>query len=54
MRVRSGALRTGVAPGDQAVQLYRLIATLPGLRAAGLHMYDGHIHDTDLTVRQAI
>jgi D-serine deaminase-like pyridoxal phosphate-dependent protein len=43
--------RTGVAPGPRAVELYRQIATLPGLRAAGLHMYDGHIHDTDLTDR---
>jgi D-threonine aldolase len=47
-----GMHRTGVAPGDRTVQLYRLIATLPRLRAAGLHMYDGHIHDTDLAVRR--
>ena len=44
--------RTGIAPGDRALELYRLLSTLPGLRAAGLHMYDGHIHDTDLEVRQ--
>jgi D-threonine aldolase len=47
-----GMHRTGVAPGDRAVELYRLISTLPGLHAAGLHMYDGHIHDTDLAVRE--
>ena len=47
-----GMHRTGIAPGDSAVNLYRLLSTLPGLRAAGLHMYDGHIHDTDLDVRQ--
>ena len=35
-----------------AVELYRLLSTLPGLRAAGLHMYDGHIHDTDLNARR--
>ena len=47
-----GMHRTGIAPGDRALELYRLLSTLPGLRAAGLHMYDGHIHDTDLDVRQ--
>ena len=48
-----GMHRTGVAPGPRAVELYKLIASLPGLRAAGLHMYDGHIHDTDMAVRTA-
>ena len=47
-----GMHRTGIAPGDRALELYRLLSTLPGLRAAGLHTYDGHIHDTDLEVRQ--
>ena len=46
-----GMHRTGVAPGPRAAELYRLIACLPGLRAAGLHVYDGHIHDTDLAAR---
>jgi D-threonine aldolase len=47
-----GMHRTGIAPGDRAVELYRLLSTLPGLHAAGLHMYDGHIHDTDLNDRR--
>ena len=47
-----GMHRTGIAPGERAVELYRLLSTLPALRAAGLHMYDGHIHDTGLDVRQ--
>jgi D-threonine aldolase len=47
-----GMHRTGIAPGDLALELYRLLSTLPGLHAAGLHMYDGHIHDTDLEVRR--
>jgi D-serine deaminase-like pyridoxal phosphate-dependent protein len=46
-----GMHRTGVAPGPRAVELYRLIARLPGLSAAGLHAYDGHIHETDPGVR---
>src|SRR3954471_21206038 len=48
-----GMHRTGIAPGADAVALYRLIAESPGLRAAGLHVYDGHIRDTDLARRAA-
>ncbi|HEY2953032.1 MAG TPA: D-TA family PLP-dependent enzyme, partial [Verrucomicrobiae bacterium] len=46
-----GQHRCGVEPGPKAVELYRLMATLPSLHAAGLHVYDGHIHDTDATAR---
>jgi D-serine deaminase-like pyridoxal phosphate-dependent protein len=48
-----GMHRTGVAPGPEAIALYRLLAGLPGLHAAGLHAYDGHIRDTDFTARTA-
>ncbi|HEY1537303.1 MAG TPA: D-TA family PLP-dependent enzyme [Polyangiaceae bacterium] len=48
-----GMHRSGIAPGSGAEELYRLLSTLPGLRAVGLHAYDGHIHDTDLGVRRA-
>jgi len=48
-----GMHRTGVMPGPDAAQRYRQIATSPGLRAAGFHVYDGHIHDTDILVRSA-
>lgn len=47
-----GMHRTGVAPGPSAGELYRTIAKLPGLKAAGLHAYDGHIHETDPAVRR--
>src|SRR5207237_1158650 len=46
-----GMHRCGVAPGPAAVELYRLVSTLPGLRPAGLHAYDGHIRDGDVTLR---
>jgi D-serine deaminase-like pyridoxal phosphate-dependent protein/REP element-mobilizing transposase RayT len=46
-----GQHRTGVAPGPKAIELYRLIASLPGLKPGGLHVYDGHIHDADLATR---
>lgn len=49
-----GMHRTGVAPGENALQLYRQIAESPGLRAAGLHAYDGHIHEPDPVKRRAI
>jgi len=46
-----GQHRTGVATGQKAIELYRLIASLPGLKPVGLHAYDGHIHDADLATR---
>jgi len=46
-----GQHRTGVEPGAAAVRLYRLIATSPGLRSCGLHVYDVHIHEPDLSRR---
>ncbi len=49
-----GMHRTGIAPGDTAVELYRLIATSPALRPAGLHAYDGHIHESAPAARRAI
>ena len=47
-----GMGRTGVVPGAKAVELYRLIAESPGLRAAGLHAYDGHIHEPEVSARR--
>jgi D-serine deaminase-like pyridoxal phosphate-dependent protein len=48
-----GMHRTGIAPGDEAVQLYRLIARLPGLQPGGIHAYDGHNHQESLAERQS-
>jgi D-serine deaminase-like pyridoxal phosphate-dependent protein len=42
-----GQHRTGVPAGKPAIQLYRLTASLPGLRPGGLHAYDGHLSDPD-------
>jgi D-serine deaminase-like pyridoxal phosphate-dependent protein len=52
--VNSGMNRTGIAPGPEAVRLYGLICSRPGLSAGGLHVYDGHIHASDLAARSAI
>jgi D-threonine aldolase len=46
-----GQHRTGVPAGARAVDLYRFIASLPGLIPGGLHAYDGHLGDPDLTAR---
>jgi len=46
-----GMHRTGIAPGADAVALYQLVTRSPGLRAAGLHVYDGHIRDSDISRR---
>src|SRR6478735_4225966 len=36
-----GMHRTVVAPGPRAIEIYRQLAGSPGLRSAGLHVYDG-------------
>jgi len=47
-----GMHRTGVMPGPEAVELYKLIAAEPGLQATGLHLYDGHLHQQDVAERE--
>jgi len=46
-----GMHRTGLPPGEEAVRLYQLIETLPGLLPGGLHGYDGHLVQTDVAER---
>jgi D-serine deaminase-like pyridoxal phosphate-dependent protein len=48
-----GQHRTGINPGTEAARLYHRIASLPSLTPAGLHAYDGHLHQSDLTERTA-
>ncbi len=48
-----GQHRTGVPADAQAVQLYSLLASLPGLEPGGLHAYDGHIGHSDPMERAA-
>lgn len=47
-----GMHRTGIEPSEEALRLYEEMTKLPGVRAAGLHAYDGHIHEPDLTKRR--
>lgn len=42
-----GQNRTGIVPGEGAMEVYRAIHKASNLRAAGLHAYDGHLHNAD-------
>jgi D-serine deaminase-like pyridoxal phosphate-dependent protein len=46
-----GMHRTGVAPGAEAIRLYRRITGASSLTPAGLHAYDGHLHEADAGLR---
>ncbi|MFD0765106.1 D-TA family PLP-dependent enzyme [Mucilaginibacter lutimaris] len=46
-----GMNRTGIVPAE-ALTLYGAIAQLPGIKILGLHAYDGHIHDSDYSIRE--
>ena len=46
-----GMNRTGILP-EEALTLYKQILPLKNIRIIGLHAYDGHIRDTDTTIRQ--
>jgi D-serine deaminase-like pyridoxal phosphate-dependent protein len=51
--IDNGQHRSGVAPGPEAAERYRLFARLNGVRPGGLHVYDGHIRDATLSERTA-
>ena len=61
--VDAGQHRTGIAcipnptlppkGGGGAIELYELFSRLPGLRPGGLHIYDGHLHQTEVAQRDA-
>jgi D-serine deaminase-like pyridoxal phosphate-dependent protein len=42
-----GMDRTGITPGPDALALYQRAIGLEGIDPVGLHVYDGHIRDTD-------
>jgi D-serine deaminase-like pyridoxal phosphate-dependent protein len=48
-----GQQRTGIPAGPDAEVLYHRMATLPGINPAGLHAYDGHLSQTDVSERTA-
>lgn len=46
-----GMNRTGIKPGSEALELYLRLSKEEGLLPMGLHVYDGHLRDTDLDER---
>ncbi len=49
--IDNGMARSGIPPGEEALELYRLIDALPGVTPGGLHVYDGQFRDPDLEKR---
>ncbi len=47
MDLNTGMDRTGIVPAQNAIVLYRQMNDDPNVEARGLHVYDGHIRDTD-------
>ena len=47
-----GMNRTGIFPGEQAIELATHCSTLKGITLAGLHAYDGHIRDVDFEMKK--
>lgn len=50
--IDDGMHRTGVSRIDEAISLVEYILKAPGLHFEGLHVYDGHIHESDPVRRQ--
>ncbi len=52
MDINCGMDRTGIFPDKNAIDLYRKMDADPNVEAKGLHVYDGHIRNTDVTERK--
>ena len=46
-----GMDRTGIIPGEAAIELCSFVSSAKGIKLAGLHAYDGHIRNKDLAMR---
>ncbi|MDA0660513.1 MAG: D-TA family PLP-dependent enzyme [Planctomycetota bacterium] len=51
--IDTGMHRTGCPLGDASLRMYQAISNTPGVRAAGLHVYDGQNHQSDYAERKA-
>jgi D-threonine aldolase len=49
-----GMNRTGIAPDQEAIELYRYSSSLKGLRVLGLHFYDGHVREREIEKRRTV
>ncbi len=52
--LNNGMNRTGVIPDDSAINLYQSISNNKNLNIKGLHVYDGHIHESNFDKRQKV
>jgi D-serine deaminase-like pyridoxal phosphate-dependent protein len=52
--INNGMHRTGIAPGDEAITLYKKMTSNAHVVVEGLHVYDGHIRDTDIAIRTQV
>jgi D-serine deaminase-like pyridoxal phosphate-dependent protein len=50
--INNGMNRTGISPDNKALALYKLLLSHPGLNLKGLHVYDGHIHTSEINDRE--
>jgi len=50
--IDNGMHRTGIGISDGAFDLIKKIRSLPVVSFAGLHVYDGHIHESDPNLRE--
>ncbi len=49
--LNTGMNRTGILP-SRALLLFEAVWKLPSIKIVGLHTYDGHIRDTDVSLRR--
>jgi D-serine deaminase-like pyridoxal phosphate-dependent protein len=52
--INNGMNRTGIIPGSEAIEMFRRISSSRKLIAAGLHVYDGHLHEPDPDKRKML
>ena len=52
--INNGMNRTGIQTGNEVVELCRLIQKLPNVELQGLHVYDGNLHEKDLSKRKKL
>lgn len=52
--LNTGMNRTGIVPGEEALELYKKAIDLAGIKTEGLHVYDGHIRNANLEERTRI
>ena len=52
--INNGNNRTGIKPNNEATLIYKKIDGSSNLIPKGLHVYDGHIRDSDFNLRKEI